>query len=263
MNAIQSVGAVHETRNYKLFTFVKGNREINRSHVNRLKDKISRRDLKEIPILVGSKDKKTGAYPIYDGQHRFQARSELLKPIRFIEVNKMRPDDISTLNTDNANWVNKNFLNKFVEKGNEDYIYYKSFMEEYGFKTQFSVCTTILNNSDRRVTAHERDFVEGDFKVVDKEESEETAKYINRVLSEIDSSKCKNSFFIYALLHAISHTGFNRTHFTKKVERLSAKFKGATNSSEWLNIIDRVYNRHNQGLKKFKPIVFRDFKTNK
>ena len=52
MNAIQSVGEVQETRNYDIFKFVKGNREINRSHVNRLKEKISRRDLKEIPILV-------------------------------------------------------------------------------------------------------------------------------------------------------------------------------------------------------------------
>ena len=46
----------------------------------------------------------------------------------------------------------------------------------------------------------------------------------------------------------------------KKVEKLSAKFKGATNSQD---IINKVYNKHNQGLKKFKPIVFRDFKTNK
>ena len=58
MNAIQSVGVIQETRNYGLFDFVKGNRDINRSHVNRLKDKIKRRDLKEIPILVLSKTKK-------------------------------------------------------------------------------------------------------------------------------------------------------------------------------------------------------------
>ena len=73
MNAIQSVGEIQETRNYDIFKFVKGNREINRSHVKRLKEKISRRDLKEIPILVGSLD-KNGKYPIYDGQHRFTAK---------------------------------------------------------------------------------------------------------------------------------------------------------------------------------------------
>ena len=251
MNAIQSVGEIQETRKYDIFKFVKGNREINRSHVNRLKDKISRRDIKEIPILVGSKD-KNGKYPIFDGQHRFQARSELNKSIRFIEVNKMRPDDISEINTDNSNWVS-----------NEDYIYYKSFMDDYGLKNKFSVTTTILNNSSRRITSQEDDFDDGLFKIADKEESEQTIKYINKVLTEIDSSKCKNSFFYYSMLHALSHVGFNRNHFLKKVEKLSAKFKGATNSQEWLDIVDKVYNKHNQGLKNFKPIVFRDFRTNK
>ena len=54
MNATQSVGEIQETRNYELFKFVKGNRAINRSHVNRLKEKISRRDLKEIPDNIKS-----------------------------------------------------------------------------------------------------------------------------------------------------------------------------------------------------------------
>ena len=92
MSAIQSVGVIQETRNYGLFDFVKGNRDINRSHVNRLKDKIKRRDLKEIPILVLSKNKQ-GKYPIFDGQHRFAARSELNKPIRFIVTEKLKADD--------------------------------------------------------------------------------------------------------------------------------------------------------------------------
>jgi len=262
MSAITSVGEIQETRNYNLFKFVTGNREINRSHVNRLKEKISRRDLKEIPILVGSPDKK-GVYPIFDGQHRFVARKELNKVIRFYQAANMRPDDISSINTDTSNWVSKNFLHKFVEKGNEDYIYYRDFMEKNGLQNKFSVATTILNNCYRRERAQEQDFDNGLFKVVNKQESEDTINYINKILSEIDSSKCKNSFFYYALLHTLDHAGFNREHFYKKVQKLSAKFKGATNSQEWVDIMDRVYNRHNQGLKKFKPIIFRDFKTNK
>ena len=119
------------------------------------------------------------------------------------------------------------------------YIYYKSFMDDHGLKNKFSVATTILNNSSRRTTAQEDDFDDGLFKVADKEESEQTIQYINKVLTEIDSSKCKNSFFYYSMLHALSHVGFNRNHFLKKVEKLSAKFKGATNSQEWLDIIEK------------------------
>jgi hypothetical protein len=261
MNKITDVGTIKETNDYSLFSFIKGNREINRTHVNKLKDKINKRDLFEIPLLVGDKD-RSGKYPIIDGQHRFTARSELKKAIRFIIVDRIKSDDISLMNTNNANWVNKNFLNKYVEQGNKHYIYYKSFMQENGLKNLFSVCTTILNNSGRRIIAHEKDFVEGNFKVNNKEISEQNINFINLVLSEINSNKCKNSFFYFALLHSIYHPGFNRKHFLNKVRKLSAKFKGATNSTEWLDIIDTVYNRYNQGIKNFKPIIFKNFKTN-
>ena len=261
MSVLQNVGDIQETRNYDIFKLVKGNREINRSHVNRLKEKISRRDLKEIPITCGSAD-ANGVYPIFDGQHRFMAKKELGKPIRFIVTKNMRADDISELNTDTSNWNQKNFLKKWVDKGLSDYIYFKIFIEEYGLENKFSVAITLLNNSFRRERTQEEVFVNGLFKVVDKEESENTIRFINRILTEIDSSKCKNSFFYYAILHVINHPGFDRNHFIRKVEKLSAKFKGATNSQEWVDIMDKVYNKHNQGIKKFKPIRFRDFKTN-
>ena len=57
MSAIQSVGEIQETRKYDIFKLVKGNREINRSHVNRLKEKISRKSkeiflVKQILVLI-------------------------------------------------------------------------------------------------------------------------------------------------------------------------------------------------------------------
>ena len=108
MNAIQSVGVIQETRNYGLFDFVKGNRDINRSHVNRLKDKIKRRDLKEIPILVLSKNKQ-GKYPIFDGQHRFAARSELNKPIQIsMKDKKVMETKIESLEEKNKKILSKN-----------------------------------------------------------------------------------------------------------------------------------------------------------
>ena len=91
MSTVTSVGDIHETKDYNLFDMVKGNREVNRSHVNRLKDKIRRRDLKELPITVLSKN-KSGKFPIFDGQHRYLARSELNKPIRFIVAEKLKAD---------------------------------------------------------------------------------------------------------------------------------------------------------------------------
>ena len=58
--------------------------------------------------------------------------------------------------------------------------------------------------------------------------------------------KCRIAMFYFPLLHAMGHVGFDRKHFLHKVEKQSKKFKGASNSVEWLEIIDYVYNKYNK-----------------
>ena len=47
MSKITNVGTIKETNDYNLFSFIKGNRAINRGHVNKLKDKINKKGDKE------------------------------------------------------------------------------------------------------------------------------------------------------------------------------------------------------------------------
>ena len=77
------VGKVYETYDYELFVKVKGNRAINQAHVNRLAKKMERRFLKELPIIVGPKN-KDGKHPILDGQHSGDSRQAKGLPIRYI-----------------------------------------------------------------------------------------------------------------------------------------------------------------------------------
>ena len=245
-NETSTVGKVYETYNYDMFVKVKGNRAINQAHVNRLAKKMGTRFLKELPIIVGPKN-RDGKFPILDGQHSSDSRSALGKPIRYIVTQHIRPDDISAMNTDKLNWTDKDYLNKYVEKGNEHYIFYKEMMEEFaGLKAKFSVWTTILNNMWKRNTELEQQFKSGLFSITeaDKKEAKKTAKYINDVVAEIP--KCRIAMFYFPLLHAMGHADFDRNHFLHKVRMQSKKFRGASNSKEWLEIIDYVYNKYNK-----------------
>jgi len=139
----QEVGKVYETYDYELFVKVKGNRAINQAHVNRLAKKMKTRFLKELPIIVGPKNKK-GKHPILDGQHSGDSRKATGRPIRYIITKHIRPDDISDMNTDKLNWGDKDYLNKYVGKGNENYVLYKSMMDEYkSLRAKFSTWTAI------------------------------------------------------------------------------------------------------------------------
>ena len=61
---------IHVTKNYDMFKTVKGNREIDKGHVARLKKEIKKRDL-DLPIFINEHDE------VVDGQHTLQARKEL------------------------------------------------------------------------------------------------------------------------------------------------------------------------------------------
>jgi hypothetical protein len=68
-NGYVPVHKILETTNYDLFVHgISGNRAINQTHVAKLKNKIAKKHLKELFIIVGPKN-GNGKYPIYDGQH--------------------------------------------------------------------------------------------------------------------------------------------------------------------------------------------------
>jgi len=235
---VEKVSEVQETKQYDLFCFVKGNRGINQSHVNKLIAKIKRKNLREIPIYVGPMNKT------------------LDLPIRFIIVDYMTINDVPGMNSTKLSWGNKDYLQRYVDKGLSSYIYYKKFMETYTLDNKFSVVTTILNGVYKRERGLEVDFVDGKFDISDtaKQNAEKIGVFLGNVF-DILGKEVKNSFFMFALLHAISHRNFNKEHFVGKLKKRSKMFSGCVNTLQWYDVIKKVYKLRNQKYKvEFTPI---------
>ena len=252
---VEKVSEVKETEQYELFCYIKGNRIINQGHVNKLITKIKRKNLREIPIYVGPMNKK-GQYPILDGQHRFEAYKTLGLPIRFIQVDYMTINDVPSMNSTKMSWGNKDYLQRYVDKGVLSYIYYKKFMETYTLDNKFSVVTTILNGGYKREKGNEADFVDGKFDISEagKNNAETIGVFFGNVF-DILGKEVKNSFFMFALLHALSHKKFNTSHFVGKLKKRTKMFSGCVNTLEWYDVIKKVYNTRNKRHKViFSPI---------
>ena len=121
----EEVGKIYKTDNYDEFIFIKGNRDIKKSNVNKLKKKIQKNGYDVgIPITVLEIDEKL---VIIDGQHRYIACKELGLPIYFtystIEDMSVKEivKKISDLNTNGCNWSTDDFIKKEIELGNENY----------------------------------------------------------------------------------------------------------------------------------------------
>ena len=168
----------------------------------------------------------------------------------------MTINDVPSMNSTKLSWGNKDYLQRYVDKGLPAYIYYKKFMETYTLDNKFSVVTTILNGVYRRERGLEIDFVDGKFDISEtgKENAELTGVFLGNVF-DVLGKEVKNSFFMFALLHALSHKKFNKEHFVGKLKKRSKMFSGCVNTLQWYDVIKKVYNTRNQKHKVvFTPI---------
>jgi hypothetical protein len=138
---VQELTKVYVTKDYHLFGFIKGNREIDQTNLNNIKESLSKKQVLESAIIIGvdniSNDGKP--YKIIEGQHRFTACSELGLPVSFIiredfdiEVMEKSLSIVELLNTASKTWDITNFMYSKCLLGIEPYILYNKLFEKYG-----------------------------------------------------------------------------------------------------------------------------------
>lgn len=119
---------IYNTLDYSRFKFVNGNRKID--HYKNVAKSIEKIDLTAYnPILV------TKQFEILDGQNRFEACKLLGKPIYYLfcELDMPAADIIRALNTTQRNWRTEDYVQSWVDLGNEKMIDFANWCSYYGF----------------------------------------------------------------------------------------------------------------------------------
>jgi len=120
------VSQVYRTTNYERFSFIQGNRQLNKMHQERLKKSIAETDLTETnPILVNEN------FEIIDGQHRFEVCKELKKPIHYILKVGYGLREVQMLNANMKNWRLEDYVDGYCDMGKEEYLFLRSFIQEH------------------------------------------------------------------------------------------------------------------------------------
>lgn len=132
--------AVFVTDQYKNFSMITGNREINIQKANRIIKEIEAGNdmLQYYPIQVRVVKEKL---EILDGQHRFFICKKLKRPVHYILISEDKTmADIARVNSNVEKWHNKNFINCYILVGNKNYRQVQKFIELYGFTVGISLC---------------------------------------------------------------------------------------------------------------------------
>lgn len=122
-----------KTTRYEDFKFLKGNRAVDRNHVENLMKSIAEHGYHGAPIVVA------GDMTIIDGQHRFAACKGLGIPVPYIIDKDATLETTRYLNVTQRRWAGKTFATSFADEGNENYIRLQTFMKETGTQYRYAL----------------------------------------------------------------------------------------------------------------------------
>lgn len=235
----QVINRVCVTEDYDKFQFNSKNRNVNPAHLDKLKNSIEEKNL-----LSGQPITVNGDFEIIDGQHRFTAARDLGLPVYYIMVDELTIEDAITLNINTRNWRYKDYLHYWIDQGAEEYIYFKKFMEKYGFGYAVSLALLGLGQADKGQKLTDF-FNSGRFKPKYREYAEAIGNKVLK-LKQYGNFVTTRSFML-AFDKVMNMDGFNYEEFLGKVKQTPGRFERRADVDRYLRMLEDIYNYRRHG----------------
>lgn len=221
------------TDSYDIFSFMKGNRNVNPFNLKRITESMKTRCLFS-PILVNNK------MEIVDGQHRFLAQKELKLPIYYINVGDYSTEEVHILNTNSSNWRRIDYLQGYIDMGLRPYIMLKQFMDLYpelGLKNSLLIATLKQKNQEKTKSKY---FESGNLKAFDIQYSKKIADMIQDY-SVFYDGYTRNSF-VLALTFIFNNKNYDHKKMLSKLSRMKGQITDQTNYKIYIDQLEEVFN---------------------
>lgn len=147
MNHQESDIKIYQTTDYDRFRMINGNRPLNHKKIAKILKEIKEGNdmLRYKPIEVSECDNFLN---ILDGQHRMFISRKLKAPVYYIIVEEEKTmNEIATINSNVEKWKYADFINCYINKGNENYVRLQNFLNLY----HISIGTSLLMLSKKGI----------------------------------------------------------------------------------------------------------------
>lgn len=226
---------VLSTKNYDMFSFLRGNRLVDRANVDEIKASMQEEQL-VIPIVVNEN------FQIIDGQHRFIAAKELGLPIYYIVNEAYGISQILRCNQKGSKkWTNDDFLYQHCELGNENYIEFRNLCQLYSVSTS-DMMKIFCKVDGEKTNIFKENFKHGAFVIDNKDK----ALGFLRALEDFNiGSFCKynkKGSFISAFLKLYFRPDYDHEVMKNKLETNSYQLTKCATSNGYLSMLcNKIY----------------------
>lgn len=227
------------TKEYGLFHFLKGNRDLNQGKINKLMKSVQGGlDLfRYCPIMVNEK------YYVIDGQHRFYVCKKLGLNIYYVVVPDMSLRQIAEMNSNASRWKDRDFLNCYIDTGIEDYKILADFIEKYHVNIGSAI--RLLENGSASTGGTSKDeFKNGMFRATEIDAATRIMEH-SKELSEFTAFWNKRSF-IKAVRVLLENGKYNHTDFIEKLRKYNLVIERRSEYKDYLVLMEELFNHRNQ-----------------
>ncbi len=225
------------TQDFRKFNLLSFNRNLNRNHINKIKELITKNGyLEGFPIIVDEN------YNIIDGQHRFVACKEMGVAFNYVIQKDFKNEMLISLNTSQRNWSFEDYINYYANQGNQNYISLKDFSKKNSLK--YSISLIFILNAVTGGFEHNR-VKNGmlEIKDIQIKVAQERFDVINEVIKMMRLPM--NDRLIRALLTANKESNFKFDTFVQKLLYQRDKVYRCSHTAGYLTMIENIYNNKN------------------
>lgn len=245
----QVVCQVLRTTDYGQFKTLKGNRDVNPLHVERLIKSFQVKHLIS-PIIVNQN------WEIIDGQHRFEAAKRLDLPIDYIIVNNYGIEEVQILNSNTSNWKTIDYLDGYCDLGFENYLVFRDFMNRYPdfsikpceillTDKQFdSTSKTFKDNEGKKRSLRSGDFISGRLVIRDLKKAEDMAEKLRMVKPYFE--RYNQALFVKAMMTMFRNPEYNHSQLLSKLALQPMALQACATVRQYHILIEDIYNYRSQ-----------------
>ena len=236
---------IHRTMDYDMFKRIKGNRPVNETHVKRL-EKSFDEGYEFTVILVNE------FMEIIDGQHRHEACKRKNLVINYRIEAGLRLEDAIIMNTSVSKWQKREFVKSYVELGKPAYVEFQNFRNKFE-EFNLNVAEIIFTNSSDGANKTKR--INGGInKAFQKGELEIDGDGLNLAYENAKKimmfypyhKNCVSRPFVLAMHRIFKHNKYDHNRMIKNVEKRPSKLVNCTNVSDYMEVLQKMYNYNHQ-----------------
>lgn len=225
-----------KTKSYDKFTFIKGNRNVKKNHLIRLRRSINEKDLLQYNPIIVNED-----YEVIDGQHRLTACKSMNSPVYFVVAKGLGFDDVVRLNTNVKDWGIADYMQSYIDLGYKHYIKLDKFAKRWGLSTSNAIAIMSMKGHVDR--AGYTAFKAGNFEILDEKVATEYARRLRDIAPYTTKNTWKDRDFIRALSIAYEKE-MDHDKLVEQIQQYPYPLHRRANTTEYLRQFEDVYNQN-------------------